>query len=277
MTACYIRILSPNGVHGVSYTADSLNQAAQYEPSDGIYTVTNTYNTFQVLKFDAHLDRLEDSARRENISLSLDRPRLKKTLRQMIEDSGFGDVRFRITVPRADPQSMIISLEAFAPPPETVYRQGVRVMTVPNSARSNPAAKSTAWMHDRQRISAALPPGIYDAILLDAKGNLLEGLSSNFYAIIDGALYTAGEGVLPGIAQQIVFSIAPEILPLHQTAVNVGDLSRLEEAFITSSSRGIVPVVEIDGQYLGDGTPGKYTRALREAYLAWLQTHLETL
>lgn len=277
VTNCYIRILTPNGLEPAAYTADSLNEAAQYEPTDGVYTVTNTYNTYQVLKFDAHLDRLEDSAQHAGIALRLDRSVLRKALRQMIADAGFGDVRFRVTVPRDQPDHFILSLEPFKPPPAQVYSEGVRCITVSNTARHNPRAKTTDWMHERQRISASLPKGIYDAILLDEAGNLLEGLSSNFYTIVDGELRTAGEGVLPGIAQQIVFTVAPDILPLRTEAVNVRRIDDFSEAFITSSSRGIVPVVELDAHQIGNGKPGLFTARLREAYLAWVTAHLEPL
>lgn len=275
MSPCFIQTLTPNGLQPVSYTADSLADAAQYEPHEGVYTLTNTYQTFKVLKLDAHLDRLEDSARRENIPLRLNRPVLRAVLRTLIESSGYGDVRFRITVSREQPDHFILSLEPFNPPSPEVYVSGVRCITLPDSARHNPAAKTTSWMHDRE--SFQLPEGIYTGLLRDHNDNILEGVSSNFYAVLNRELCTAGEGVLPGIAQQIVFEIAPDILPLRKAAVNIQQLSQLSEAFITSSSRGIVPVVEIDGLKIGDGRPGSYTRALRLAYIAWVESHLEEL
>src|SRR5215813_11137984 len=103
MSPCLIKILTPAGLQNAPYTADSLADAVKFEPHDGVYTVTNTYNTIQALKLDAHLNRLEDSARRENIPLALDRRMLRAALREMITQSGFGDVRFRITVPRTQP------------------------------------------------------------------------------------------------------------------------------------------------------------------------------
>jgi branched-chain amino acid aminotransferase len=277
MSFCYIRLLTPQGLVPVDYTAESLADAARFEPDDGVYTVANTLNTFQTLKLDAHLDRMEDSAAREGIYLKLDRRRLKLALRQMIEEAGLGSVRFRVTVGRENPDIFIISLESYKPPSAELISSGARVVTVPNSARHNAAAKTTSWMHQRESIAASLPEGIYDAILLDAEGCLLEGLGSNFYAVLDDELRTAGEGVLRGIAQQIVFEIAPPIVPIRLEATGIEDVPRLTEAFITSSSRGIIPVVEIDGQGLGDGTPGPVTLALRQAYERWVEDHLETL
>jgi branched-chain amino acid aminotransferase len=274
---CYIRVLTPDGLQPVSYSAGSLADAAKHEPHDGVYTITNTFNSFQVLKLDAHLDRLENSARRENIPLKLDRPRLRAALRRMIEEANYGDVRLRITVPGSQPDHFILSVEPFTPLAPSVYSHGVRCITVPGAARHDPDTKTTDWMHDRRKIEAGLPPHIFTGLLLDADGNILEGLSSNFYAILNGELRTAGQGVLPGIAQQIVFEIAPVIIPVHKEAVHVSDIPSLDGAFITSASRGIVPVVEIDDIQIGDGTPGGETFALREAYLAWVDEHLEEL
>ena len=277
MPPCYIRTLTAEGLQPVSYTAESLDDAVQHEPDEGVYTVTNTYNTTQVLKLDAHLDRMEDSARREGIPLVLDRPALRGVLRQMIAEAGFGSVRFRITVPQEQPEQFIITLEPFVPQAAEVYESGVRCVTIAGNARPNPLAKTTDWMHARTTISGAFSPGIYDAFLLNGTGAILEGLGSNFYAILEGELRTAGAGVLPGIARQIVFSVAPALIPVRQEAVRRDDLPRLSEAFLTSSSRGIVPVVEIDGIAIGAGVPGDITKRLRSAYNAWVEAHLEEL
>jgi branched-chain amino acid aminotransferase len=275
MSPCLIKALTPAGLQNVDYSADSLADAVAFEPHDGVYTVTNTYNTFQVLKFEAHLDRLEASAGYENIPLTLNRPLLRAALRDMITQSNFGDVRFRITVSGAQPENLILTIEPFKFPAAEVYEQGVRAITLPDSARKNAAAKNTRWMHEREHLT--LPDGIYTGLLLDASGQILEGTTSNFYAILNGELRTAGEGVLAGIAQQIVFEIAPDVLPVRKEAVHKADIAQLAEAFLTSSSRGIVPIVEIDGHTLGAGIPGTITRTLRERYQTWVESHLEDL
>lgn len=274
MSPAYIKQLTPEKLQDVPYTADSLHDAAQHEPA-GIYTITNTYNTFQVLKLDAHLDRMEDSARREGIPLQLDRQRLRRALRQMIGEAGFGSVRFRITVPAAQPDHMIITLEPFTPPAPSLVHAGVRCVTAPGMMRRNPSAKTNDWIASRD--SFQLPEGIYEALLINEDGIILEGFGSNFYAILDGELRTAGEDVLSGIAQQIVFNVAPEIITLRRDAVSTDDLPRLQEAFITSSSRGVIPVIEIDQQQISDGTPGSRTMAIRRAYIRWVESHLEEL
>jgi branched-chain amino acid aminotransferase len=269
-----IKILTPQGLEDALYTANSLAEAAQYEPDDGVYTVANTFNTFDTLKLDAHFDRLEDSARRANIPLQLDRKAIRYNLRMMIQTANYGSVRFRITVPRNTPDKLTLSIEPFHPPAPELIEKGVRCIIAPDSARSSAETKSTDWMHARKALSDAMPSGIYDTFLLDNAGFILEGLGANFYAILNGELRTAGSGVLKGISQQIVLEIAPPILPVKMEAVHISELPDLSEAFLTSSSRGIIPVVEIDGVSIGDGVPGIYTKKLYESYQAWLEKHL---
>ncbi|MBK8136177.1 MAG: aminotransferase class IV [Chloroflexi bacterium] len=273
----YIRVLHADGtLHPASYSAQNLTDAAQYEPDDGVYTVTNTFNTTQVLKMSAHLDRLEDSAKRAGIALRYDRAILRDALRRCILDFGVGDVRWRATVGKQHPDRIILTLEPFMPIAPELVENGVRVITAPNAARVNATAKTTGWMHQRGTLNP--PEGIYDTILLDADGHMLEGLAANFYVIRDAALYTAPTSVvLPGISRQIVLEVAPLFLPVVEVAPHIDDLPVLAEAFITSASRGIVPVVEIDGKRIGAGRPGPFTRQLRTAYQAWVATHLEEL
>lgn len=273
----YIQRLRSDGLENVDYTADNLKAASKYEPN-GIYTVSNTYNITQTLMFDAHLDRLEDSAQRENIPLKLNRKVLKSTLRQMILFSGFdSDVKFRITVPRDKPDEMILTLEPFHPPDHLLIEQGTRCITSSAMARHNPAAKTTEWIHNRKVLEDAMPAGIYDTFLVSSEGDILEGLASNFYAILNGELRTAGEGVLAGISQKIVFEVCEGIIPLRKEAVKVDEIPKFSEAFLTSSSRGIIPVVEIDGISIGDGIVGHKTLELRRAYSVWMNEHLEEL
>ena len=117
----------------MDYSADSLAEAVNHEPAQGVYTVTNTYQSTKTLKFDAHLDRLEDSAKRADIALKLDREHLCKAIRQMILESGFGDVRFRVTVPSATPGNLILTIETFTPLSQDFIEQVVRVIIAQQS------------------------------------------------------------------------------------------------------------------------------------------------
>lgn len=276
---CLLRRLSESGLETAGYRADSLAEAAAYEPDDGIYTLANTRAGGKVAGLNLHFDRLEDSARREGIPLRLDRTAVRQGLRLMLHELGASDMRFRITVPRSG-RPLSLSVEPFSGYPPEIYLDGIRCITVHDTVRTHAESKTTAWMHLRVTISSQLPAGVSEAILCDADGRMLEGTSSNFYAVPGGGrgtLRTAGEGVLAGTAQRILFESARGLCEVEREAPLAGELRLYSEAFITSSSRDIVPVVEIDGVRIGAGAPGTLTASLRQAYAVWIEKHLEPL
>src|SRR5258708_30358079 len=247
MTGIPISILTPQGVITAPYTAESLAEAASREPQ-GVYTVARTFKRDQALLLDDHLDRLEQSAQLEGISVRLNRPALRAALRALIEQSGYAESRFRITVPRDQPDHLILSVELFKPVSAEVIENGARVITL-RLERHNPVAKSTAWMAARQSAVGRFPPGIYEGILVGPDGTLLEGTSSNFYAIKDDALRTPGvDRVLHAIATRILLEVAPGVLPVQLDPIHLNEIDGLQETLLTSSGRGVVPIVEIDGR-----------------------------
>ena len=254
-----IKRLTRQGLVDAEFGARSLHDATRHEPRDGVYTVSNTYQRTKTLMLSAHLDRLEESARRQGFALVCDRRRLRASLRRTILESGFGDARFRISASAQSPDEMILSIEPWRPPSPELIASGARCVTS-TETRQNPAAKSSAWMHRRLLLEASRPDDIYETILLDPLGNLLEGMTSNVYVIQDGELRTAGSGVLAGVSRSIVLQVCKDIAPSRMEAPNIAEIERFEEAFLSSSSRGIVPVVEIDGIPIGDG-------GARSAYL----------
>ncbi len=270
-----ICILTPAGCRPAPWSAESLAEAAGKEP-DGIYTLARTFRRDHALLLNEHLDRLEQSAQMTGILAHIDRPALRAALRSLIHSVDYPDSRFRITIPHELPDQTILSLEPFKPVPPEVLASGARCVTV-HKERANPAAKTTAWMTERKATVESFPPGVYEGILLGIGDTLLEGTSSNFYAILDRVLRTAGEGVLPGMAQRIVLAVAADVLPIERTPVTRGDLPFLDEAFISSAGRGVVPVTIIDGQVIGSGLPGPQTQALQTRYNTYAEAHLEPI
>lgn len=268
-------ILTPAGLEPAPYHVRSLTEAIAYEPN-GVYTVARTFHGDHALLLDAHLDRLEESAVLSGIRLALDRGRLRAALRELLHEAGYPDAKFRITVPQDRPDHLYFALEAFQPVPEAVMRQGAHVITVP-LVRQNPVVKTTAWMTDRRPTYEALPSGVYEGILMRDDGTLLEGLSSNFYGIVGGVLYTAGEGVLAGITRKAVLRCVPDSVRIQMTALHQRDVPRLDEAMLTSSGRGIVPVTVIDGQPVGEGCIGPIVANIMRHYDAWTEAHLEPI
>ena len=258
------------------YTAESLPEAVQYEP-EGVYTVASTFRQNYALLFESHLDRMEESARLENIPLNLDRIALRSALRTLIAQSGYENSRFRITVPRQNPDQLIITLEPFGGVPPEVKSNGVMVATV-KITRRNPKSKTSDWMSKRAEAKASMPPDAYEGIIVNDADELLEGFGSNFYAVWNGKLYTADDdAVLGGISRKIVFSIAPELLSIERSPIRLQDILAIDEAFLTSSSRGIVPIVQINAEKISDGNVRTITQELMQRYDAWVDEHIQPI
>ena len=259
----------------VEYTVTSLLEVARFEFRDSVYTVDRTYPGLAVIKLDAHMDRLEDSARREGIELQIDRPLFRSALREFFEGTGFDLIRFRIAVSRSEPGSFYLAAEEFFPPESGLIDAGVRCSILEGAVRRNPDAKTADWMLDRDQFPR--PSWAYEGLLLDGERRILEGATSNFYAIVDDRLLTAGGGVLPGIARQIVLEVAAPEMTVETHPIAFDDLHLASGCFLTSASRGIIPVVQVENVIIADGKRSHLTQRLQDAYDRWVESHQEQL
>lgn len=267
--------ITPDGVKRWPCRVESLAEAALDEP-EGVYTVTRTYHRDHMVLFDAHIDRLEDSARREGKPIKLNRQRLRKALEGLVEAAGFPETRLRLTVPHDTSDIVAVILEYLPPLPETYRKQGVKAVSV-RFARSHPRVKSNRLEALRAQVRNQMPDDAYEGLITGPRGEILEGLSSNFYTICAGELRTADAFVLHGISRQIVLAVADRQLPVRLHPVTLGDLPTIDEAFMSSSSRGILPVIVVNEIPIGAGKPGAVTTELMAAYDAWVEAHLEPL
>lgn len=261
--------------------AVSLTESVADEPRHGVYLVTRTWQYGKVLDLDAHFDRLERSA--EALGRPVQVPR--RVIRQIVADNlprrdgAVREGRFRVTAVLEGPLHYIISVEEAQPLPEHLRREGVVCQVAPGAARRDATVKSSAWMHERRQLSPRNPAAggsePYEYLLADAASRILEGATSNFYALLNGELFTAGTGVLEGTARRIVLEVAPSIVPVRLEPVTIDLLPNVTEAFITSATRGVVPVCRIGSADLG--RPGPVTRKISAAYDRRLEALLEPL
>lgn len=229
----------------------------------GSYTTLRTYGGRGVLRLRQHVARLnETTSLLGGRAAPLTEAATRTLLRHAIGTAGYPESRVRLTW---TPPTLYASVEPFLPLPDVLYRAGARCVTLP-VRRQNPHAKDTHFIATAQAAYGRLPAGVHEGLLVDDDGTLLEGLSSNFFAVLDGRLRTEGERALFGVTRSLVLEVAAGLLPIVTTAVARGELARASDAFITSVSRGIVPVVEIDGQRIGTGRPGEATERLRRAF-----------
>jgi branched-chain amino acid aminotransferase len=113
-------------------------------------------------------------------------------------------------------------------------------------------------------------------VLLTKNGKILEGMTSNFYAIKGSTLVTVQDGILLGVTRHVILGLAREQgMYIDYRAPKIGE--RFDEAFLTSSSRGVVPIVSIDNQPVGQGKVGKWTEILSKVYQAYVEKKSERI
>ena len=269
-------VLLPGGkLEEALLSIQSLEELGRTEP-EGVYTITRTFFGNQAVLFDSHLDRLEESARLEEIPLILERKPLRYAIRELIARTQFDEARLRISIPKQHPERILIAVEPLNPIPEETRLRGVSVASH-LITRPNPKAKTNLWENLRADAREVLPIDVFEGVIRTKQGLLLEGFSSNFYAIESGVLRTSSERILHGVARRIVLTVVGGYLPIDTRAVNIDEMDRLDESFLSSSSRGVVPIIMIDGTTIRDGSPGPLTMEIINRYDAWVASHLEPI
>jgi branched-chain amino acid aminotransferase len=248
---------------------------------DSVYEVLRTFGG-RPFRLRDHLERLERSAAGLGMSLPA-REAIERAVRETLAAAGEPDAYIRIVVTRgageigldpamADAPRLIVIVRAVKGPPPESYADGVEVAVVGKARGApgvDPAVKSGNYLASVLAIAEARQRGAYEALLTDAVGRLTEGSSSNFFVVRGGRAVTPplSVGLLEGITRRAVIEllrgagVAVDEAPLWPV-----DLKRGDEALLTSSVRGVVPVVRVDGEPIGDGRPGPITRRLLALY-----------
>jgi branched-chain amino acid aminotransferase len=256
----------------------SLDAAAACLPG-GAYTTLRTYQHNKTLHLEGHLLRLEETARLAGRPIILDRQSWRQALRTVLTAyAASQEVRLRLLVDlQGEPGAAYLISEPLVTPPAEAYSYGVLATTC-QFVRQNPKAKLTTTMTGAVSIRQNLPAGANEALMLDEGGRILEGLSSNFFAVKNGVLWTAEEGVLSGITRQLVLEEALRAeVPLHLEGLPLGDLPTVQEAFITSTSRAVLPVRQVDDLVIANGQPGPITIFLAQRYAERILQDIETI
>jgi branched-chain amino acid aminotransferase len=242
----------------------------------GFYSTFRTFDHRQrAIGLRQHLKRLYQPAARLGIHPPADAATLRQALAASLADLAAGEARIRLILTLGG--DLYFALEPFSPLPDEIYEQGVAVITFPLH-REKPALKSTAFIEiSQQARRQALEAGAFEALMV-WRGRILEGVTSNFFYVQEGVPGTAGSGVLPGVTRRLVIRLirrgGGEI---RYAALPITAIAHIEESFLTSSSRGIVPIVRIDDMPVGEGRVGVVTRRLQEAYEAYVRQHAEVI
>ncbi|MEO8358279.1 MAG: aminotransferase class IV [Chloroflexota bacterium] len=237
---------------------------------EGLYTTFRTYaGRSRVVGLHSHLARLYLPARVRGITPTVRRQDdFREILYDLLKrrDDDIQEARVRLILDTSvDAGTIYVLLAAMQALPAEVYENGVR-LDISKARRELPALKRTEFISKSSTERKRVGGGIFELLLIN-RGRILEGVTSNFFYILDGVLCTAGRGILIGVTRQTVLTLAKrEGIEICYKALALNGLSAVEEAFITSSSRGVVPVVQIGEQQIANGQVGETTRRLMNLY-----------
>lgn len=248
---------------------------------DSIYETMRTYNQKPLL-FSRHFERLRKSARAVFMDLPSTREELHaETLRTIKAAGSATEHRVRITITRGtgdetpNPNSCVApNVIIFATPlpaiPAVIYEKGVEVI-VSSFYRSRQLgdAKTGNLLRSVLATREAKAAGAFEAITLTSEGKISDGITANVYLIQGSTLLTpsAEAGILEGITRGVVLDLAKRAgLTVVEGVLDLREIENSQELFLTSSTRGVVPIVRVAGKPVGNGQPGPVTRKLMEAY-----------
>jgi branched-chain amino acid aminotransferase len=255
---------------------------------EGVYETIRTYNG-QPFLFDRHLRRLRTSAGMMALPVPLTDEELGGRLRETMRAGGFDEtggqeayIRILITRgvgelsydPAACPVSSIVMIvKPHVEPSREVFEKGVRVALVPiirnHPGTVNPLIKSNNLLNNALAMQEAFRRGGFEGVMRNYRGELAECTQSNLFVVKSGSALTPpiDAGLLPGITRELLFEVGRENrIPVQEAVLKDADLVGADEAFLTSTTRELVPIVQVDDQTIGTGVPGPITRILLEAY-----------
>ncbi|RJF87397.1 D-amino-acid transaminase [Oleomonas cavernae] len=250
--------------------------------ADGVYEVAAVLDG-RLVDLDGHLDRLERSLRELRIAAPMARRPLTFVMREIVRRNRLRDGLVYLQISRgvarrdhAFPAQAGPSLVMTARPVnlaalEAKAGQGVAVMTMPDIRWGRCDIKTVALLPNVLAKQAAREAGAYEAWLVDAQGHVTEGSSTNAWIVdAEGRVITRSlsNAILPGITRASLMAAARAAgITIVERSFTVAEAKAAREAFITSATAFVTPVVRIDEAAIGNGAAGSVALTLRALYL----------
>lgn len=250
---------------------------------DGIFEGIRLYKKC-VFRLDAHLERLEFSARALLLDLPMSRVEISDVVCEACRINGLEDGYIRLIVTRGvgdlglspsscpGPSVIVIADSIVLYPPE-IYEKGLAIITVPTRRMSpaalDPGIKSLNYLNNVLAKIEAAQHGALEAIMLNDQGYVAECTGDNIFLVSKGRIMTPdpASGALRGITRQVMFELAEELgLPLEERNLTRYDVWNSDECFLTGTAAEVVPVVKVDGREIGDARPGQVTKRFLDAF-----------
>ena len=253
----------------------------------GLFETMRAYSG-HIFRLDSHLTRLRSSAdsiglRHGALPTDGGKQSLKAACMATLQANALKDARIRLTVSAGEgditpdpgscskPTILITARNLDTLPPEK-YEMGFKA-TISflrrNSQSPLSRLKSTCYMENILARTTARATGYDEAILLNEKGHIAEGTTTNIFLVSNGELITPSleSGVLAGITRDAVLEMAwTSNIKVTERSVELNELIGAQEAFITNSILELMPLVSVEGRAIGSGKPGKLTGDLLFAY-----------
>jgi branched-chain amino acid aminotransferase len=256
---------------------------------EGVYETLRTYNRVPFL-YDRHVKRLRESANYIQLRVPFDDrtllQRIVETIDAALKDAdghaaeayvrvlltrGVGELTYDINA-TPDP-SLVIIVKPLEEPPARVFNDGIKLSLVPilrNHPDSvNPIIKSNNLLNNALAMQEAHRRGAEEALMCNYRGELSECSQSNFFIVRNRVALTpvSEAGLLEGVTRAFLFEVGRDVgVEVRDATLHPGDLDTADEAFITSTTRELSPVVRIDDRVIGDGRPGPVFKALLAGY-----------
>ncbi|HEV7235702.1 MAG TPA: aminotransferase class IV [Ktedonobacteraceae bacterium] len=245
------------------------------------YSAFESLRTYhrQPFHLEEHLNRLYRSAELIELAVPWSRAYITQLVHEIIERNTYVHASIRLFVTGGETEDSILPLGKptlavlITPLGERHmerFAQGYKVITTPLQ-RSTPEAKTTSYLEAIRALKEATRRDAVDALFVNAQGHVLEATRSNFFVFRGDTLVTPRDGVLLGITRNVVLELAHGLFTIEERPILLAELPLVDEAFITSSSKEIMPVVQIDDLLIGDGTPGRRTYALEQRFIEMVE------
>jgi D-alanine transaminase len=253
-----------------------------YQFSDGVYEVMAVANG-HIVDEAPHLARLARSLKELEIAPPMGEGALKIVLREVIRRNGVADgiIYLQVTrgvarrehaFPKRARPVLVVTARTARPPDPKLAEEGISVITIPDIRWARCDIKSVSLLPNVLGKERARRAGAFEAWQVDAEGRITEGTSTNAWIVTpDGAVVTrqTDVAILSGITRLAVLGIIRrEGYRFEERAFTIAEAKAAAEAFLTSTTADLLPVVAIDGEPVGNGKPGPLGRKLREYYLA---------
>lgn len=248
--------------------------------ADGVYEVTSVLGG-KLIDFGGHAKRLARSLSELEMDAPVTEEELLEIHRQLVSRNDIDDGLIYLQITRgaadrdfhypADTAPTIVLFTQSKPglADNPAAKAGIKVISVEDQRWGRRDIKTVQLLYPSMCKMAAKKAGADDAWLVE-EGKVTEGTSNNAYIVKDGKIITRelSHDILHGITRAAVLRFAKEAqMVVEERAFTIDEAKDADEAFVTSASAFVMPVVEIDGAVLGDGKPGAVATRLREIYL----------